>query len=364
MKFPANKILIIVTRQIGDVLLTTPLLRSLRHAYPHALLDVLLYEGTESILNGNPDVNALITVSEHPALKESIRLARKIFRRYDLAISTLCGDRPIVYTLQAASKRVSIVPPYRLVDTWKRVISHGWTELDNWDTHTLIQNLRLCDVLGIDRSYEVVVPESPDSEERLNQMLPFPLQEQAYAVFHMVPLRRYKQWTLTGWTRLAQYLTSEGLSVVVTGGGDREETDYIRSAMSDMPKGIVNLAGGLTFPEVARLLRMSKVYIGPDTAVTHLAAATGTPTVALYGPTNPVKWAPWPHGYAQDKNPFERKGTQLVGNVLLIQGPGDCVPCHLEGCERHRQSKSLCLEELSAETVIHGVRNILNASPQ
>ena len=74
--------------------------------------------------------------------------------------------------------------------------------------------------------------------------------------------------------------------------------------MSGMPEGVVNLAGKLAFWEVALLIGSSKVYIGPDTAVTHLAASTGTPTVALYGPTNPVKWAPWPHGYRQEKTPL------------------------------------------------------------
>ena len=48
------------------------------------------------------------------------------------------------------------------------------------------------------------------------------------------------------------------------------------------------------------IIAQAKLYIGPDTGITHLAAATGIPVIALYGPTNPVKWAPWPSGYKQN----------------------------------------------------------------
>jgi heptosyltransferase-3 len=362
MKFPAEKILVIVTRHLGDVLLTTPLLRSLRLAYQKALIDVLVYKGTEGILRGNPDVNNLITVNRDPSIREYVRLVARIFRRYDLSLTTQCGDRPTIYALEAAPKRVNIVPPHRLQEAWKRIVAQAWAELDDWDTHTVIQNLRLCDALEIPRHYEVIPPESPEAAQTLQHRLPFALSANAYAVFHMVPLRYYKRWTQEGWAEVAKHLASMGLYTVITGGGDDEEKAYVRSVTSRLSDNVVNLAGELTFGEVALLLRRCKVYIGPDTVVTHLAAATGASTVALYGPTNPVKWAPWPHGYSRDENPFDRRGTQRVGNVLLLQGEGDCVPCHQEGCDRHRRSKSRCLEELSARTVVEGLEGLLSSA--
>jgi heptosyltransferase-3 len=360
MKFPAQNILLIATRHIGDVLLTTPLLRSLRFAYPNACIDTLVYRWTADVLDGNPDVNKVITVNQDLRFPEYAALVKNIFRRYDLAVSTLTSDRPILYAFWAAPKRISLVPPYRLNDAWKRWITQGWTELDDWDTHTVIQNLRLCDILDIERHYDVVVPESPRSSETLNALLPFLLQTTPYAVFHMVPLRFYKRWTLKGWQAVARHLDSMGLRIVIVGGSDKEEgEEVVRYFMMDLPGHGVNLTGKLKFSEVAKLIGSCKVYVGLDTAVTHLAAATGAPTVALYGPTNPVKWAPWPHGFREDRNPFERKGTQQVGNVVLVQGAGDCVPCHEEGCDRHRQSKSRCLEELDGATVIRAIEQVL-----
>ena len=73
-----SAILLIATRQIGDVLLITPLLRSLRRAYPDAVIDVLVYEKNGGMLEGNPDYNTLISVAEHPNFGEYKILFKQI----------------------------------------------------------------------------------------------------------------------------------------------------------------------------------------------------------------------------------------------------------------------------------------------
>jgi heptosyltransferase-3 len=352
MKYPASKILLIATRQIGDVLLATPLLRSLRNAYPQARIDALVYAGKSGMLQGNPDLNRVIEIAEHPSLPQYVELSRQIIRRYDLAVSTLSGDRPLAYSVLAAPRRVGLTPPPRWQDSWKRAMLHAHAELDNINTHTVIQNLRLADALEIPRCYEVVPP-SPPQPGKVAARLPF----REYAVLHLLPMWQYKRWTLAGWQALARYLREQrGLPLVLTGGaGEREYLDTV-----DFPAPCLNLAGRLNFGEVAELLRGCALYVGPDTAVTHLAAAAGAKTVALFGPTNPVKWSPWPHGYAQDANPFLRRAAlQRVGNVALVQGTELCVPCHQEGCERHKNSHSLCLDRLAAESVITAVEELL-----
>jgi len=89
-----------------------------------------------------------------------------------------------------------------------------------------------------------------------------------------------------------------------------------------------------------------------------MAAALGVPTVALYGPTDPVKWGPWPRGHRGGGNPWRRLGSQGVANVRLIQGSPTCVPCGLEGCERHIGSFSDCLQELPVEKVIAAIESL------
>src|SRR2546421_341774 len=88
------RILVVALRRLGDVLLTTPLIRSLKRAWPDSAIDVLVFRGTEGILAGNPDIARVITVPERPGAGESLVLLCGLWRRYDLALLTQSGDRP------------------------------------------------------------------------------------------------------------------------------------------------------------------------------------------------------------------------------------------------------------------------------
>ncbi|MEG7525039.1 MAG: hypothetical protein M3H12_18435 [Chromatiales bacterium] len=132
-----DRVLLIATRQIGDVLLATPLLHSLRRAWPEATIDVLVYARKGNMLEGNPDLDEMIEIEEHPDRGQYWQLLRRIFRRYDLAVSTLAGDRPNIYGLLAAPKRVGLVPDLRSQNLWKRWTNQGWVLLDNVYTHTV-----------------------------------------------------------------------------------------------------------------------------------------------------------------------------------------------------------------------------------
>ena len=89
LDLPARpRILVVALRRLGDVLLTTPLIRSLRRAYPDARLELLVFADTAEILAGNPDIDAVITCPVRPSFGDSAALAWRMFRRYDLAKGT------------------------------------------------------------------------------------------------------------------------------------------------------------------------------------------------------------------------------------------------------------------------------------
>lgn len=353
-----EKILVIAMRYLGDVLLTTPLIRSLRQAYPDAELDVLVFRNTAAMLEGNPDISRIITTPNRPKFGEIWQLIRQLFRRYDLAVVTQAGDRPFLYALLAAPMRVAVVPPKNATGWWKRFFYQRWTEFDDDNTHTVLQHLKLLDLIDVPRCYSLVPPQS---EGRLQPAIQFPFlaDNTGYAVLHPHPQWTYKQWTVAGWVETGFFLKQQGLKLVLSGGPGQEEMDYVAAIQRQLPEDTINLAGRVSLAQLAEIIAQAKLYIGPDTGITHLAAATGVPVIALYGPTNPVKWAPWPSGYNQDINPFAKIGSQQLNNVSLIQGKGDCVPCHLEGCDKHRQSRSRCLDTLSPELVEDAIRRAL-----
>ncbi|MEY3220440.1 MAG: hypothetical protein RIT27_1797 [Pseudomonadota bacterium] len=342
-----KRILVISTRQIGDVLLTTPLIHSLKQA-TQANIDVLVFQGKGAVLEGNPDIRNLIEIPERPHFKDHFKLFQTIFKKYDLAVSTQAGDRPAIYAFLAANYRVGVLADLKLKNLWKKWCYQRFVLLDDWDTPTILQNLQLADVLNISRSYQVILPQSSKKSEQL------PLN--SYAVLHLTPMWKYKRWTKEGWEKVAQWIAEQNWQVVLTGSTNKEEQHYISDVIKNFPQNTLNLAGKLSFAEIAQLIEKSEVYIGVDTAVTHLAAATGAPTVALFGPTNPIKWSPFPKDYAENAPPFQRVAPfQRNKNIVLIQGIADCVPCHQEGCNKHRQSHSRCLDEIPAERVIEAI---------
>ena len=152
--------------------------------------------------------------------------------------------------------------------------------------HRVEEILRLADALGIARAPELVAPRPRE---------PLGVPGGDYAVIHAAPMFRYKQWTLEGWRALAAWLAARGLSVIATGGPGEAERRYLDEVWSGAAP-VRRARWPADWPQLAGLLAKARVYIGPDTSVTHLAAAAGCPTVALYGPTDPRLWGPWPAG--------------------------------------------------------------------
>ncbi len=348
---PKN-ILVIALRHLGDVLLCTPLISSLQKAYPHANINVLVYKNTAAILAGNSDINEIITVNNKPDTKEYLAVVKRIFRHYDLSVVTQCGDRPYIYSLFASRNRIGLVPDKQSKGWWKRYLVKGWAEFDDVNTHTVIQLLQLMDVLEKPHHYQLTAT----APKALNPPLPFT----NYAILHLYPLWTYKRWTLEGWKHIAHYLLKHNINIILTGGPDKNEIDYVTDFHKQLSIPVMNLVGKTSLGQLSNLISHAKLFIGPDTGVTHLAAATGTPTISLFGPTNPIKWAPWPKDYSSDKNPFIKKGNQHINNVYLIQGEGTCVPCHLEGCNQHRKSHSACLDSLAPEVVETAIHKIIH----
>lgn len=351
---PPSRILVVTMRYLGDTLLVTPLLNSLKKAYPEASCDVLLYKNTAAMLAGNPSVSNLITTVTKPGWQEHIKLCKSIFRRYDLAISTQTGDRPTLYTFLAAPVRIGFVPQKSQTGWFKRYLFTRWLEFDTEKTHTVLELLKFCQLLEIAPDYQLTPPQVVNEDFKVSDFF----SSDNYVVLHPMPQWRYKQWTPEGWAAIADYCQQQGLKIVISGSPAFAELDYI--AKLQLPEDTVNLAGKLSLAQLAQVIKGAKLFIGCDTGTTHLAAATGVATVALFGPSDPVKWTPWPVDYHGDEPPFVTHGSQHVNNVYLIQGQKDCVPCYFEGCERHRESYSACLDAITPEQVQAVIADIIH----
>jgi heptosyltransferase-3 len=237
-----------------------------------------------------------------------------------------------------------------------------WVAFDNLRTHTVEMNLRVIGQIGVTQKPSPVVSWSQQDEADAISACPQLQSDQPFAVLHVSPKYVYKAWSSPAWGELAQWLHGRGLRVLVVGGGDEAEIRYVDSLMTGFPQGTVNLAGKIGLGALGYLLSRASLYVGTDTAVTHMAAALGIPTIALFGPSNPVKWGPWPRTFSGSGSPWDMRGSKRIDNVFLVQGEKHCVPCLQEGCDRHIGSLSECLQKLPSERVIAAAGTMLQDS--
>jgi heptosyltransferase-3 len=176
-------------------------------------------------------------------------------------------------------------------------------------------------------------------------------------VVHVPSMWRYKQWPTAHYRRVVERLLEAGLQVVLTGA----PSDHDRALVGEVrdvgaAPSLIDACGELSFAQLTTLLARADGYLGPDTSVTHLAAAVGLPIVTVFGPTAPTSFGPWPRGHAATQPWAARAPRQRVASIVIFQGPdlpgrGKCVPCGRSGCEDHQQSASHCLDHLEPERV-------------
>jgi heptosyltransferase-3 len=373
-----KKVLFIATRQIGDVLVTTPLISKARDLWPNTEFHFLGYKGKLEMLKGNPDIAQIIETSDRPGFLEYLKLFNRLFQRYDLAFVTQPSDRAYLYGLVAAFRRVGVLGGHpqgkqdqvtKKIDqqnAWKKLISMHTVAVDYFSQHVIAEKLRLLEVFYQDPAqiFSKPIDVTPPIGEALTPVIASKL-TQPYVVIHPGPLTAYKRWPLAHWQALIEFLVKRGLQVVLSASPAKQDLELnqdILSLLDDSTREqVIDTAGKLTIPQAGSLLRAATLYIGVDTSITHLAAACNTPTITLFGATPPTNFGPWPNGF-KGKQPYQlRARNQTVGNITILQGPGECVPCRKAGCLDRADSHSECLDLLEPTQVMEAVEKALHS---
>ena len=348
-------VLVIAVPLMGDVLLSTPLVHSAKRAWPDARIDVLTPPGGAAVLEGNPDIRECIELYKRMPAGQLAGYLFRHFRKYDLLLSNSASDRSLIYSLMLGRTRVSLAHDKHRNMALKQRIFDFSEVLDYSRYNTVVQNLKLLDHLDVPKHYDVVLPRNPESENTLADVLGREWRGQPLAVVHATSAGPYKRWHADGWHAVVEHLAERGLRVLVTGSPSEADLDYIENTLRLADGPAESLAGRLSLADVALLLGDASIYAGVDTLVTHMAAAANAPTVAIFGPVNPVTWGPWPKGWHGGDTPWQAIGTQRVGNVTIVQGRKHCVPCGKTGCLGRHDSYSECLDTLPAAEVIAAI---------
>lgn len=355
-----KKILVIATRQIGDVLLTTPLIRAARQQWPQAEIDVIGMAGTLGMLKDNPDIHALITTHPARGWRDTLEVLRTIWKRYDLALVTQPSDRAHLIGWAASRHyRSGIIPAKNPSNWWKkRILNHVVvSDGDAGTQHVVAEKMALLAPWHVAALADTKVQAPP--AQALPSALDTLITPEAIIV-HAPSMWPYKQWPIAHFRQLLEQLIEAGHQVVLTGSASPVDQDCIQQLRDVAPSPrLIDSSGQLNFNQLVCLFQRAKLYIGPDTSVTHLAAASGIPVLTLFGPTNPVRWGPWPSAPDGRQAYVPHASEQKVHNIMLLQGAMPCVPCSKAGCENHTQSRSDCLTGMLPDRVFQMVQELL-----
>jgi heptosyltransferase-3 len=366
---PPRSILVVCIRLIGDVILSTPLVSLLKSAYPDAEIDYLVNRGTGEFLEKDPRIRRVFYVRNReggvPAGRPEPAYYLRICRRYDMAINLNASDRGNIAVILAGRKvRVGFHPMgYRFREIWKRF---GMTHPVPFPfaIHVARVSQLAAEAIGIPvPRLEAKVFWDREDEARVDGLLRREGIPGRFFAVHPFARWRYKYWLPDRFAKVSDAIVEGyGLRPVWTSSPDPEEMRRLReaAALCRFPPALC--AGELTLNGVTCLLSRAALYIGLDTAVSHLAATTGVSMVVLFGPTIAERWSPWNNdGPVAQQCPLSR-GTQRTGRTILIQKDWDCVPCGKAGCDG-KGGESRCITEIRVEEVLEAVRELMGAPP-
>ena len=325
------RILIIKLSSLGDIIHTLPSLSILREAFPNAHIDWVTEELGASLLSGHPYIDNVIIYKRYiwPSyfkrgmwlrLIDEVRAFLKDLRRqYDIVLDFQGLLKSGIITALAKGKRE--------IGFKGKEFNYLFLKEKvpvNYNEHAVIRYLRLIEYLGIPIK-KIEFP-LPYNHKKWGIPKPFVV---------ISPLARWesKLWFKERWIALTKELEKIGYKVVFI--GSMKDEDYIGDICRDIPSAI-NLSGKTSLKELACLYREATLTISVDTGPMHLAAAVGTPVIALFGPTDPNRTGPFGGGH----------------RVIYHGLP--CQPCLKRYCPTR-----LCLKAIEVEEVVSAVKEIL-----
>jgi len=357
-----RSILVIKFRNIGDVLLTTPVFANLRAAYPDARICALVNSGTEEMLAGNPDIDRLFVydrgvkrLSRTARLRAEFKLLSAIrSERFDTVFNLTEGDRGALAALfSGAGTRIG-VESYGRGMLFKSRMFTRVIEPPAPTLHTVEHNLYYLQSVGIATPLRrVAFHFSPADSETVNAIL----QQQgvsAGSFFHAHLTSRWMFKTMppaTAARAIDMFSTRTGQTAVFTAAPVEHELAYLRRVRDLCTTTTIDLGGQLTLKQLGALSAAATCFVGVDSAPMHMAAALDVPVLAFFGPSSAGNWGPWDNRCQTNPYTAER-GIQTSGRHMVLQSDRPCVPCRRDGCNGSKVSECLDFPEATLQRAV------------
>jgi ADP-heptose:LPS heptosyltransferase len=348
-------ILLVRLREIGDVVFTTPALRAVRQRFPGARISYLVEPLAAPVVASSRHVDELI-VAPRASFVSDIRLGLRLrARRYDLAIDFHGGPRASLLTwLSGAPRRIGYAIPgrgwmYTTPVPRPRELRPRHAVRNQWDLLTPID----VPAPGPD-AYPVEMPVDPRAAAALTGRLAsagLPSTGRLVVV-HVSAGNPFRRWPQDSFAEMIATLASRHPDmrvIVVSGPSDRVAAAAVvegaRARLAPANGARVLSIGECSLAELRALFDRAALFVGGDSGPLHIAATSAVPIVGLYGPTLPVRSAPW-------------RGRMLTAESVE-GGPLECRPCDQRVCA---PGDFRCLTRIAPDDVVAAAERALAVS--
>ncbi len=338
MRNTPERILLLKPSSLGDIMHVLPTLAAVRRTFPAAHISWLVKKEWTSILHHHPLLDDIIEV-EFSAVKLFGLIGSLRARRFDIVVDLQGLLRTGVLSwLSGAATRIGFADARE--GSWffytRRIVA------PMREMHAVERYLRLASALGAQESQpEFVLPDSLDEEGRRQALFTKVGLDSASHVIGIAPSARWvtKRWPAESFAAAADQLQHEGLNRVVFIGATQEKSEVARVKQA-MRTEAADLTGLTTVGDLPAVMRRLRLLITNDSGPMHVAAAVGTPVVAVFGPTSQACTGPYGDGH-----------TVLTSSVA-------CRPCFRRQC--HNPNTYECLTRISVQDVVHAAQRILH----
>ena len=349
-----KKILIRVNNWIGDVVMISPAMWAIREHFKEARISILAKSWVVEALRGNPFYDELIeydNLGRHRGLTGRWRMIGELHERsFDLAILFQKAFEAAFFSYLAG------IPLRVGYDTDRRgfLLSHKIYETEEARMkHHAEYFLDIARFIGCEVQDKSLYFHIGDEERRIALEIfereglaqGASKERRPIVVINPGAAKKERQWHFGRLAELADRLQEKtGARVVFTGGNvDEEATEVIKARMKNKP---LDLTGMLSIKEFGAFLEKCSLFIGNDSGPMHVAAAVGTPVVALFGPGLPEKTAP-----------FVDPSRYIVITKRFV-----CAPCRqnfFKECKPSPSGKPYCIEDITVDEVFEAANNLL-----
>lgn len=268
-----------------------PAVAALRQKFPAAKISLLAAHGSRQLLPAIPGLDQ--TFVARGRISDAAQFFAVAKARFDYCLDFSRTDRSAFLTILSGAQRRITYDTIRR-EPIRQLSYNEFVPSQVRFVHTIDHHLALLAPLGVrDVSREIHLELTAVAKAKAASLIAEKELGEEFVILHPGSARAEKFWIPRRWAELADHITNtRGLCCVLTGGKSPIEQEHIARIKDHLQHPIHDLSGKLDLLSLTALLQRARLLITIDSAPMHLAAATGTPQVALFGPTNPFHWRP------------------------------------------------------------------------